>query len=265
MSIEQIFQKLNLTTNHSAVYLAALELGPSSIQEIAKKAPVKRSTCYLLTEDLIQKGLMFKTSRGKKNLFGAENPEKIEQLLTELWREAQNDLQEFENLLPQLKFLHSKKAGKPKIRFYDGTEGIKSIFADTLSASEILVLCQGGRKERLSEEPKYLLNYLSEVVAHGIKTREIIEKSPADRQYQQKYSTLKNQILLAPPTNNPNLIHIDKLIYDDKIAFISYEKKLGVVIEDKFLAANERVSFNVLWNALQAKVYRYSAVSTPIP
>lgn len=262
MSIKQMFRKINLTANHAAVYLATLELGPSTVQEIAKKANVARSTCYLLIEDLIQKGLMYKTGKGKKSLFGAESPEKIEQLLTELWRETQNDLKELENLLPQMKFLYSKKIGKPVIRFYEGTEGIKTIFADTLAADEILVLCQGGRKEKLSQEPKYLLDYLGEVIARGIKTREIIEESPADRQYQQKYSTPKNQISLAPPTKNLNLVHIDKLIYADKIAFISYEKELGIVIEDKFLAENERVSFNVLWNALKSGNYQYTAIET---
>ncbi len=47
-----------LSENEAKVYLAALELGETSVYRLAKKSLVKRTTTYLAVETLKEKGLM---------------------------------------------------------------------------------------------------------------------------------------------------------------------------------------------------------------
>jgi len=79
-------RKLGLKEKEVAIYLAALELGYSPVQLIARQAGVSRPTAYEIINELIKKGLMRESKRkgltkGEKNLFSAESPDKLLGLL----------------------------------------------------------------------------------------------------------------------------------------------------------------------------------------
>ena len=132
MEIKVTLEQLGLTGKRADIYLAALELGSSTVLEIAKKAALKRTTCYDVLLDLQEKGYIFETIKGKKRLFLAEDPEKIQKML-----QAKESL--FSEILPQLKSIYNIKGTKPKIRFYEGKVGLREVYADTLKYSgEIL-------------------------------------------------------------------------------------------------------------------------------
>ena len=73
--------ELGLTDKEAGVYLAMLELGPASVQEIARKSGVNRSTSYLTIEALKERGLASSSTRGKKMLFTAESPSRLAAVL----------------------------------------------------------------------------------------------------------------------------------------------------------------------------------------
>lgn len=125
MEIKQVLQQFGLNGKKADVYLSALELGSSSVIEIAKKAGIKRTTCYDILLDLIQEGLISETPKGKKRFFVGEDPEKIQ-------RNLKNKERLFAEILPQLQSINNVRGSKPKIRFYEGKEGLKEVYEDTL-------------------------------------------------------------------------------------------------------------------------------------
>ena len=132
MEIRQILEQFGLNGRKADVYLAVLEMGSSTVIEIAKKAGIKRTTCYDILTDLIKEGLVSEIIKGKKRFFIGESPEKI-----------QKDLQRKESLvseiLPQLKSIHNISGVKPKIRYFEGKEGLMEAYDDALKYSgEIL-------------------------------------------------------------------------------------------------------------------------------
>ncbi|MEK7106984.1 MAG: helix-turn-helix domain-containing protein, partial [Patescibacteria group bacterium] len=64
--ISDSLSQLGLSGQESAVYLAALELGFSSISDIAKKAGIKRPTTYYIVDELIKKNLVSRAPKGKR-------------------------------------------------------------------------------------------------------------------------------------------------------------------------------------------------------
>jgi sugar-specific transcriptional regulator TrmB len=72
---------LDLSEKEAKVYIASLELGLSTIQEIAGKSQISRSTTYEVIESLMEKGLMSALTKGKKKYFSAESPEKLMSLI----------------------------------------------------------------------------------------------------------------------------------------------------------------------------------------
>ncbi len=76
MIVEQL-EKLGLNANESKVYLASLELGESTVQRIAKKAGMKRTTVNSIVNSLLEKGLISKTRSKNKNLYFSSKPKKL--------------------------------------------------------------------------------------------------------------------------------------------------------------------------------------------
>jgi sugar-specific transcriptional regulator TrmB len=108
------------------VYLAMLELGPSSAQEIAKKAGVNRATTYVMIESLKRRGLMSSVERGKKICFAAESPQHLLVLMRQEEQRIEQKRRGFESLMPQFMALFNAVDDKPRVRFFEGEEGISA-------------------------------------------------------------------------------------------------------------------------------------------
>lgn len=130
--IARELKKLGLTDKEAKVYLAALELGYAPIQDIAKKAAINRATTYVIMDSLIQKGIAAHFNKGKKRFFVAESPDQLLGLLRVQEREIEERKREFERILPELRTLHNLSENKPKVLYYEGVEGIRSIQAEIL-------------------------------------------------------------------------------------------------------------------------------------
>ncbi len=61
--------------------MASLELGSDTVQEIAKRAEVKRANTYAVIEKLMSKGLMSSVEKGKKTLYQVEDPKQLLRLI----------------------------------------------------------------------------------------------------------------------------------------------------------------------------------------
>ena len=224
------------------VYLAALELGSSTVIEIAKKAGIKRTTCYDILTDLIKESMVSETVKGKKRLFIGEDPEKI-----------QKDLQKrqsiFAEILPQLKSIHNISGAKPKIRYFEGKQGLMEAYDDALKYSgEILAF--GSEDVRNVLGVDWIEDYIKRRVKKGIRVRavlpstEYLEKEIFARDQQQLRSckSIKKE-------KYPFSIEID--IYGhQKVAMISNKEQLAVIIESAEIYNTMKHVFELVWDLL---------------
>ena len=111
-----------LSAKEADVYLAMLELGPSSVQDIAKKAGINRTTTYVMMEGLKRHGLMSSFEKGKKVMFVAENPQYLLTLLTNRLAEETAKRDRMVSFIPQLMAIFNAVEDKPKVRFFEGEE-----------------------------------------------------------------------------------------------------------------------------------------------
>lgn len=118
---------LGLTDKEAEVYLAMLELGPSSVQDIAKRAGVNRSTTYVMIEGLKKHGLVSMFEKGKKVVFAAENPEKLMTIVSEHMGLLEAKRDRLSQTLPRLMAIFNAVEDKPRVRFFEGDAGLVSI------------------------------------------------------------------------------------------------------------------------------------------
>lgn len=253
------FDQLDLSQNHGKLYLALLELGRATYKELAERSKIPRSSCYEYMPDLIELGLVSQTVEDKKRFLIPEDPKKLEQLVLEKDKEWQKAKEVFASQLPKLGSLYGALYKKPTVKFYQGVEGIKTILDLTLeSPEEILVLCQGKEAKHLSQDDsQYLVEYFEAFSEKECRSREIVEDRGAARDYQLKYQTKLHQIRISPPISRKEISHIDKFIWEDQVAVIFYGEERAIYIQDKAMAANEKISFEVMWKSVEKGVFRY--------
>ncbi|MBU0578182.1 hypothetical protein KJ742_05030 [Patescibacteria group bacterium] len=253
MIIEQELTNLGLTKEESKVYLSILELGGSFVSAIARRAGVNRSTCYHTLDNLVKKGLVSSYQKGKVLHFTAEDPNRFMQM-------AEERVEKTKDLIPQLISLSNTLAFKPKIRFYEGIEGIKSIFEDILTTKEE-VLGYTSIKDVGKLIPDYFKRYCHKKVKNGIKTRYITPATEEgvdmiDEYYPKKYDPNLLEVLMVNPKefNFQNEI----AIYGNKVAIISLnpDELIGLIIESKTFSDSMKSFFDLAWLGATAFVAR---------
>ena len=146
--IELELRKLGLTEKEVRVYLAGLELGPSSVKKIAEMAKITRPTAYEIIKSLERKGLFAETPKGKKQkkkrLFAVQSPERILGILRTQKREIEEKEREFIRIISTLRSKYYLK-NQSEIRVYEGKEGLKALINDFSQSqtNEILIVTNG--------------------------------------------------------------------------------------------------------------------------
>jgi sugar-specific transcriptional regulator TrmB len=242
MEIKKILEQFGLQGKKADVYLAALELGSSTVIEISKKAGIKRTTCYDILMDLETEGLISETSKGKKRLFVGEDPEKIQ-------RNLKNKERLFSEILPQLQSIHNVRGSKPKVRFYEGKEGLKEVYADTLKyKNEILGFASDDIMKVLGMD--WAMGYLKQRKKNNIWARGIV---PGTELLKEKFISKDLEQLrmtkVVDPKKYPFTIEIN--VYGhNRVALMSAKEEMGLIIEGQEIHNTLKAIFELIWDLL---------------
>ena len=134
-----MLQKLidfGLSEKEAKVYLALLELGPSSVTDIARRSRVTRTNAYHLLSTLLAHGLVSSNEGEAKVIFSAEKPDRLIYLMKERLHDAERKCKQAEELMPELMSVFHDPERKLNVRYYEGDEGIITAYEDTLTAKE---------------------------------------------------------------------------------------------------------------------------------
>ena len=227
-------RRLEFSEKEAKVYIAAMKLGTSTMQKIAKLSGVNRATTYVAVEALMHRGLMSSVTKGKKRYFTVEDPEKIQSILEKERLELSEKEKTVGSVMPKLAEMFSITHGagqKPQVRFYEGKEGLNIVREEILR-----------RKDKNSFNI-YNKSYFSNVFPEK-EQLEYIKKKDVKRKQgtvimatdtgKYNVSSKGETILISEQDyNHP----IDFCIFDDKVAITKLdESPLSVVIENVAIA-----------------------------
>lgn len=130
--IEKTLEQIGLTPSESKAYLAALKLGPVSVVKLASEIGLTRMATYNLIETLADKGLFGKTKLGKKEKIVAQDPNRLILRISEQKRNLDQQEEKIKQVISELKSFFSASQVKPRMTVYEGIEGLKTVYEDTL-------------------------------------------------------------------------------------------------------------------------------------
>jgi len=236
--IELLLLDYGLTAKQARVYLASLQLGAASVQDIAQAAGTERTNAYDAIEALVAKRLMSITTLGKKNLYVAESPDNLTQILAERQ-------QALDRLLPELRSLHNASPSKPRIRYYPGLEGYKAVYEDILTCSGELFGIYSVQDIIEVVGREYSDRIVSRRVKAGINLRVIRSREREAYGIYPSDAEELREVRFAPAGM---VFPIVTYVYDSKVIFLSSKKELfGLIMESEDIAQANKNYFKALW------------------
>lgn len=129
MELKSVLKDCGLNDNQAATYLAVLELGQSSINPIAQKAQIKRTSIYNFIDDLVERGFIARVKIRGRNYYSAASPDK-------LFAAQKEKLQQFQEALPLLASLYEKSNAAIRASYFQGSREVRNIVREELNCKK---------------------------------------------------------------------------------------------------------------------------------
>ncbi|MBI2047774.1 MAG: hypothetical protein HYT27_01410 [Parcubacteria group bacterium] len=241
MENKDILTKIGLSAEESTIYTTLLEEGPGTVSFISKHTGLHRPRIYTILPEMVSQGLISVVPKGKQKHYVAESPQKLKLL-------AEDIAHQFQEQLPELEALYSRRQKKPIVKFLSGRRGIIFVYEDlltTLKRGEIFYRYSSARSQRRQDwyVPK---NYREHRDQKGIERFVITNEKTSGR----KKPRLERYIKVIPKKYDLWEYDITQLIYGNKVAFVDYNTETAVIIENPIIAEFQKKIFKLLFSKL---------------
>jgi len=249
MNIEQVLSELGLQDKEPIVYLTLLKThGAQPASIIATRADLNRTTVYKSLIKLTKIGLVTKTMKHGIICFFAEDPEdRLKSLLSKKKKHIDYISDLFIKILPDIKGLERKELYVPKMRYYEGREGVERVYFDTLIEKQPIYSFIATRKipdDLLSFlEDEYLPQRIEDKIFAYVITPETIENKKFKKGDKKSYRETRFLTINAPDVAKE--ININ----GKKTAFVSHKtnEQFGIILESKSITLSMKGLFDICW------------------
>lgn len=242
--IYEKLQKLGLSEREAKVYASLLELGETSIQRVSKKSKIKRTTIYGAIDTLKEKGLVTTIIKKKRKYYIAADPRELESKL-----DQQKNI--LKNLMPELLSITNLIDKKPKIKFYEGVQGLREIYSDSLNYPNSSLWAWETDDDTYTKtfDKGFVDYYIPKRISKKIMAYIIGPDSPEMRHYKKEDEKSLRHTKLDP--NGKNL-QVEISIYGlNKVAIVSFKENFGLIIESQTIYDTLRKIFDEAWKNLE--------------
>lgn len=236
--LNHILKDFGLTPNEIKVYILLLSLRAMAASALSVKTGIKRLTIYSVLCSLKEKGFITTFQKENVTYFNALELESLLNICENAIaheKKKKNDILEFIKEIKEIKG-ESSIQKRPCVKFFEGTTGIKKAYEDALTAD----------KEILSYSSLDFIDqsFLQRRKEKGIYMKCLAPKTAKTIEEKKKDANLSREIMFIKDASN---INSEINIYNDKVLFISFEEKIGILIESRETAKTMRKIFALSW------------------
>lgn len=240
-ALEHIIQSVGLEKHEAKLYLTGLKIGSAPASEYAKKTKYNRVTTYNYLEGLVKRGVFTAIKKARATWYEPISPEQLS-------TESRKNVEALDRVLPDLHALMGNAHRTPGVRYYEGAEGIKKVYEDTLTAEGELLNFANSQIVRTFWK-EYDMQYVKQRVKKGIFLKGIAPDDEAGKKVQGENKENLREIRLVSVKEFPITNEIN--IYDNKVAIVSFSEDeselFGVIIESKEVAETQKQIFQMAW------------------
>jgi sugar-specific transcriptional regulator TrmB len=225
------------------IYLSLLKAGRTTARILCARTGITRPSVYDQLKSLIALGLVVELDIEGKAHFGAADLKYLDALLTDKIDRLEQSRSFLKDALPSL--IDSVDTVTPKLRFFEGSEGIKQLLKDIMWHSNITLSIIWPPLEMEKVFEGAFLRWFDE--RRGVRKLSMhvlrpSEKTPTPLPF---IIDSKDAVADLPQTQT---ITMASIIYDSKTAFISSGREaFGFIVESTEFAQLQKLQFEILW------------------
>jgi HTH-type transcriptional regulator, sugar sensing transcriptional regulator len=241
--IEKLLADIGLSDKEIEVYLSLLALGNARVSEITQEAGVNRTSGYDILSALVEKGIVSVSGKKPRQEYTAEDPMTLVAYLGRTISERQGLLTRTKAMVGELQMIHNKE-NRPRVTFYEGTEGLRNVYENTLTSTETI---RGfANVDQMHKGlPGYFPEYYKRRAEAGINIRAILSGNQEGIERAEKDRQEKRKTVFVDPEKYNFIPEID--IYDNKIMIASWKEQLGIIIESEEIADAMKKIYDLAW------------------
>lgn len=242
-NLASVLATLGLDERAAAIYVAALELGESQQNQLAERAGLKRTTLRELLPGLLERGILQERVHGKRRRLLGRPPEVLVSDLEERAEAARQSL-------PLLLALENNRANKPEVRFFEGIEGVKQVFGETIRLG-LPIYTFVDVSDLNPELERWLVNhYVPARHKNQITNYVLVSESPIVQQLIPSDRYRKNKIV--PKEDFPFQMEID--VFGDYVSLVHFsrtDEPSATLIKSHSAATTLRSMHKFMWDHLE--------------
>lgn len=254
--IYQTLLTLGLSEKQALIYLAALILGGGTVTDLAKEVEIERTGIYNYLQDLIRRGLLHESTKGKRTIYLASDPTNLKELLKE-------KEQALEESMAKMQSMFSQNTGQSLVCYYQGKDGLIHLYnamadiEEQMDESEIIYIF--ARVHHAFEVfPDYFLRLFERRAKMRARTKAIfpISEKPTRGEFKSTDPYVRGKF--AYHVKDRKYIP-DKYIFEgfgtiviarDFISMVDYKTLFGSITENRNLANTWQMFFQFIWEHL---------------
>lgn len=217
-------------------YKHLLSLKRATVLELANISGEKRANLYRILDSLRKKRLVSEIYEDKKHYYIAESPKVLMDFVNKQKEKVQA-------LLPELESVEKEALERPKIKFYEGKEGIKTLYDELLEERQEMLAF--AWPEKILDKIDSHNDFVKKRLKYKIHARTIY---PDTRAAHQRNTGLKES------RYSKHLKSFDSafIISGNKVVTYSLKRWItGVLIDNKEIAEGMRAIFDAFWKELE--------------
>lgn len=253
-NLRNILERAGLSEKESTCYLRLLRHGTRPTSFIAKKAELNRGTAYVVLHALVEKGLAVKSSSNNRQTFTAVEPDALLQYVEGKERDLRRAKSEIAEHLDSFEGLVNTHTSKPRIAYYEGTEGARIAYQDMFTSKDPILrgfLSIADMAEVIGEETFQDFTRIrieSGYHLHLLRTREQDLAAYKKLRYAKNYRSRKEDARVVKYVSDDLAFPVSMFLYDDKILVItSKEENAAFIIQSRELATMQKKLFALIW------------------
>lgn len=251
--VEQLLKELGFSDKESRLYLLLAEAGKSTVQLLARRAGIPRTTAYSILENLQARGLISAEQKQGTTFYVVQNANALLRMLGKEREELNRKESKAKELVELIKpYFKSKFFSVPKIQLFEGKAAVENLLydhtKDWLNAiSQTDGIWWGYQDHTFVEQHREWLEWVWRLMNPQTKIWLISNRASATAE---KSISVPNRII-KPVAAGDDFSSTVWVTGDFVVMLMTREEPVyAFELRDAVFAANMRFIFRLLWNAL---------------
>jgi len=249
--LKKTLEDIGLSPKEADVLFLLLQYESLRVSLISRKTKLNRTTLYGIIKGLVAKGLVSSFQQAGTTEYKSIDPNLLPEYVEQQRLVLAQKKDDLKKALPDIKKMRDSKDSLPRVYFFEGEDGIKQAYEDTLENNKGKIMFDFTGPDSIVETmgKEYIEYYVQKRAKMGIRCVQIApdsEFSKITQSLDQKY--LRETNLISDCTFDTEMV-----MYDDKFAIFSFskEKPVAVIIEDENISKTMKALFGYVQKTLK--------------